>query len=69
MSELINNLAKIVATGYCGHKRMRLAVSPEEYEEIREYMLVTYGKFHARIMNIPLVVETDPENPPLTVQY
>jgi hypothetical protein len=49
-------------------KRMRLAVSPEEYEEIKQYMFGLDGKFYMRIMNVPLVVEPDPENPPLLIE-
>jgi hypothetical protein len=68
MSELIDNLAKILATEPLRTRRLRLAVSPEEYEEIRKYMLVTYGEFYARIMHVPLIVESDPENPTLVIE-
>jgi hypothetical protein len=68
MSKVVNDFLKIIATGYVGHRRMRLAVTPEEYEEVRQYMFDHYGEFYSRIMNIPLVVEADPENPSLTIQ-
>jgi hypothetical protein len=67
-SQVVDDLTRIIATGQAFHKRMRLAVSAEEYEEIREYMLHHYGRFHARILNVPLIVESDPENPPFTIQ-
>ena len=50
------------------HKRLRLAVSPQEYEEIREYMITTFGEFYGRILrNVPLSIEPDPEKSLLIV--
>jgi hypothetical protein len=66
MSDIINQLASIVSKSHpSALKRMRLAVSPKEYQEIKKYMIDTYGVFYERIMNVPLIVEEDPENPPL----
>jgi hypothetical protein len=68
---IIEELCEIVATARpktLDSGRMRLAVSPDEYKEIKEYMLDRYGDFYTRIMNVPLVVEANPKSQPLIVQ-
>ena len=68
MSDIIRELVKIVSTAHpSALKRMRLAVSPDEYEEIKRYMFDRDDVFYMRIMNVPLVIESDPENPPLLI--
>jgi hypothetical protein len=42
---------------------MRLAVSQQEYDEIARYIFGIDGIFFARILNVPLVIEDNPENP------
>lgn len=67
--EIINRLVK--ATRYLAVdeiKRVRLAVSPQEYTDIREWMLSQDMPFWARIADIPLVIEDDPESPTLTFE-
>lgn len=63
---IIDDLATLVCE--CGPRgkdwrRLRLAVTPAEYVEIREYMLKTYGEFWAKIMGISLVITDNIEEP------
>lgn len=56
-------LAQELASAVCrcaGHKRLRLAVSPEEYTELREHFLQTQKYFSGTIMGIPLLIEAMP---------
>ena len=59
--KLVDDLAEIVRHLHLpsGEKqrRIRLAVTPEEYQEIRSYMLDTFGEFFGRIMGIQLMVD------------
>lgn len=48
-------------------RRVRFAVSLEEIEAIRKYIVKRDGKCFDRIRDVPLVVELDPLNP--TVSY
>jgi hypothetical protein len=69
VSNVVNELVKIISTARpCALKRMRLAVSPKEYEEIEQYFFDQTGVFYMRVMNVPLVIESDPENPPLLIR-
>ena len=49
-------------------KRLRFAVTPQEFAEIRQYCLARDGKFYQRIRNVPLIVEQDPDNPDLYIE-
>jgi hypothetical protein len=49
--------------------RMRLAVSAEEFRQIRDHMLATDGRFYNKIRDIPLIIEEGPAKPLLTVEY
>jgi hypothetical protein len=69
MSDIVRELIEIVSTARpIALKRMRLAISPKEYEEIKEYFFKQTDVFYVRIMNVPLIVESDPENPPLVIE-
>lgn len=50
------------------HNRMRVAVSEDEYEAIREHCFKRDGYFSGRIRNIPLVIEENPLNPAVRVE-
>lgn len=59
-------------------RRTRLAVTAQEHEQVRQYMLARYGQFHGRIRDIPLtisirgielVTEDNPTAPPLWVEF
>ena len=43
-------------------KRLRLAVSSAEYEQIKSYTFERSDVFHARLRGVPLVVDDDPES-------
>lgn len=62
-------IEELIRTVFSAHpstlKRMRFAVSPEEFREIGKYMFDRDRIFYGRIANVPLIVEDDPENPPL----
>ena len=42
-------------------------MSPKEMQEIDTWLLLYGGESYRRIWNIPLIVEENPENPPLTM--
>lgn len=70
-SDIIAHLVKLAndtrfPTGY---RRLRIAVTAEEYAAVRRYFLEKDGKFHGRIMNIPLVVELAPSDPPMLSEF
>ena len=66
--ELVFRLLKLSNTfGLPEWKRVRFAVSVEEYESIREFCLKRDGKFVGRIGAVPLAIE-DCE-PELWVEY
>ena len=44
-------------------KRLRFAVTFEEYEDIRRYLLAREGKFFSMVKGCPLVIEDHPEHP------
>jgi hypothetical protein len=51
------------------YRRIRFAISPQEHEALKQYIMENYdGVFYNRILNIPLIIESDPENPILTRQ-
>ena len=45
-------------------KRLRIAVSPQEFDELRTGFLICEGVFHARLRGIPLIIEKEPNEPP-----
>ena len=49
--------------------RLRLAVTKEEYEQVRQEMLAQDGFFASRLYGVPLVVDEDPFRPLLEVEY
>lgn len=65
VAELIENLQRSARYP----KRLRIAVDPLEYETVRAYMLDKYGEFYGRILNVPIVVDPLPKDPPLLVEY
>lgn len=66
--KLIENLYK-QAIGVTPGKRLRLAVTSLEYILIEKLMLKQEGRFHGRIGNAKLIIESDPDNDGLHVQY
>ena len=69
---LINQLAKLVVE--CAPRgknwpRLRIAVSPDEYLHIRDYMLRTYGDFFEAIMGIKLIVDKEPMNRDVYIRW
>jgi hypothetical protein len=65
---LIADLARVVmhvSHLHAAGARLRLAVTPAEYCAIERYCFKRDGKFWARIMNVPLVVDEDATNPVL----
>jgi len=50
-------------------RRIRLAVTYEEYEIIRQYCTDKDGYFAQRIRGIPLVIEATPTDPPLILEH
>ena len=44
-------------------RRVRFAVSPAEHEAIRRFFLEHGGVFHARVADVPLIVEENPFEP------
>jgi hypothetical protein len=70
MSNLLNELALVTKTlptsAYkCG--RIRIAVSPEEWNELREECLRLEGRWHGRLADIPLIIED--RNPERFVEF
>ena len=63
---LIGDLAHYIWSLHNVSSRLRLAVTPKEHAEIRDYCLETSGVFYNRIGNVPLVVEEQADNPPLS---
>lgn len=51
-----------------GWKRVRFAVTPAEYEEIRKYFLETEGRFFGQIRGYALVIEEHPEERHITYE-
>ena len=62
---LIEDIIRQVNRGFC--PRIRIAVSPEEYNTIREYCLNHYGSFSGRLLDLPLIIED--AAPELFVEY
>ena len=46
-------------------RRLRLALSPKERDEIRKYMVLRFGEYLGKIMGVPLVVEMANHGRPL----
>jgi hypothetical protein len=73
VTPLVNDLAELVCKLNLPsgerQRRIRLAVSPKEYEEIRRYMLDTYGEFFASIMGIKLVLVEEPLTDAVSVEW
>lgn len=65
---LVSEIATALNTSLFKQPRLRVAVTPAEFLEIREYMLDKYGEFYARILNIPLVVQSDAIEPELKME-
>ncbi len=57
---LVKELFQAALAGADYSSRTRLAVSPEEYEQLRVYFFRRDGRFHGRILNVPLIVEDEP---------
>jgi hypothetical protein len=71
MSTLVYELTRLAVRASQAQRdwrRLRIAVSPEESEEIRRFMLAERALFYARLMDIPLVVEETPLEPALRVE-
>ncbi len=51
--------------------RFRIAVTEDEYNEIKQYALARDGHFFGRLLNYPLVIDNtdDPELPEIPVIY
>lgn len=49
-------------------RRVRFAVTEEEWELLRQYCLTRDGTWYGRIRDVPLVVERDPKNPMLFIE-
>lgn len=47
--------------------RLRLVVNRDEWAALRSYCLEKYGRWHGRIQNVPLIVESEP--PDLWVEF
>lgn len=54
-------ISRYVPTG----NRIRLLVSAEEYEVIREFMLKSTGSFYGRIGGVAMLVVDEPEADPI----
>jgi hypothetical protein len=68
-AELIGDMCRLVQTAHPkALKRVRFAVTLEEMEAIQKSFTERDGVFYFRIMNVPLVVENDPENPILVMR-
>jgi hypothetical protein len=71
--KLVDDLAETVCHLHLpsGEKqrRIRLAVTPEEYQEIRSYMLDNFGEFLGRIMGIQLVVDPKATSDEVMVEW
>lgn len=68
---LIDAIAKLIMSVGIGPdwRRLRLAVTPAEYQAIREWCFAESGQFHGRIRDIPLVVDGNPMSPDLWVEW
>jgi hypothetical protein len=67
--DIIYEITTQLATIHAYPKRLRIAVTPSEYETIRAHMLSRFGEFYGRILNVPIVVDPAADDPPLEVQY
>jgi hypothetical protein len=65
LREIVEDLAKL----HYYPKRLRVAVTAAEYDEIKAHMTGTYGEFYGRILNVPLVIASDAADPVLTVAW
>lgn len=64
--KLIDDLANVLERPFSNPKdwkRLRLCVTPEEYVELRKYLLLKYGEFYGKIRGVPLQIEVDYELP------
>jgi hypothetical protein len=66
--KIVEELIKTVNRSDCSG-RLRLAVTAEEYEEIRQYAFLKEGRFLSRIRNVPIIVDEAPFRPPLWIEY
>jgi hypothetical protein len=49
-------------------KRLRLAVTPDEYRRVRQHMLDRDGRFYRRVRTIPLVTDDYATKPPFFIE-
>jgi len=69
MPPIIDQIARtVMLSSPDSIKRLRFAVTAEEYADIRRYCLARDGRFHGRIRNCPLIVEEQPDDPPLFIE-
>ena len=64
--ELVQLAARVVMLP--GWRRIRIAITPAERKAIKARMLNTCGVYYQRFLDIPLVVEKRPLDPPLKVE-
>jgi hypothetical protein len=49
-------------------KRLRLAVTPPEYIQVRQCILSRDGRFYGRVRNVPLVIDDHAAKPPFFIE-
>jgi hypothetical protein len=61
-------LAELAEACLGGSKRIRLAVTPDEYLLVRAHLIEREGRFYGRIRNIPLVIDENAARPALVME-
>lgn len=64
--KLIDELRRLLLHVPTYHKRLRIAVTPQERDAIQAFMFKHASVDYGRIADVPLVVEDDPTKPELS---
>jgi hypothetical protein len=62
MPEIIDELVRLAHSLPRDWKRIRYAVTQEEFNSIKDYLMNRDGEFHGRIRAVLLVIDEDPKS-------
>ena len=68
LDELVSFINRVPPMPKDAWRRMRMAVTTDEYIQLREFFFKDSGKFYNMVRGVPLQVEEHPHNPLLTLQ-
>jgi len=69
IERITSALTKMIDADPAHWRRIRYAVSIEEWHCIAEAIKATGEPFHGRLKDIPLIVEAAPDKPALSISY